>query len=217
MIIDDTKRILFIHIPKSAGDSIRHLLCNHGNSGKHFLGKHASYRMAEEELGNRIDFYAAVAIIRNPYDRILSFYHHLRKPLYLTSEEIKKSYPSYTGRLLPEWACEMAMNESFPDFIKGVYSEERKIYQRRWFNDSLDWITDGDGQIKAKTILRYEHLQSDLAKFCRGYGINGTLPFMGASSNPKTHLAYRSWYDEESMSTVKRIHRDTIDYFGYNF
>lgn len=218
MIIDETNRIIFIHIPKSAGDSIRHLLCNHGNHGRLFLGKHANYRMAKNELGDQICQYKTFSVIRNPYDRILSFYHHLRKPLFLTTTDLESKYPSYTGRLLPEWACEIAMRRSFPDFIKIIYSAKHDEYpQRRWLSESRDWLIDLNGRVATDILIKYEDLHNEFSKFCCEFGIYGDLPWLGASESPKSSFGYRDWYDDESLNIVTSVFHSDLELFGYQF
>jgi hypothetical protein len=218
MIIDETRMILFIHIPKSAGDSIRDVLCNYGNNGKHFLGKHANYRMAEEALGEQIAFYTTFSVIRNPYDRLLSFYHHLRKPLDLSWTQLQADYPSFNGKLLPEWACDIAMQRSFPDFIKEIYSEKhRESPQRRWFADSLEWLTNSDGRLATNTILRFENLRNEFDDFCCSQAINGRLPWLGESNSPKSVSGYRQWYDPESTEIVSTVFAACLEQYGYTF
>ena len=87
MIISDSKKFIFIHIPKTAGTSIAAALrqyqnpkCNalHSNS---FDRKHPTTNEIKTHLGEeRFNQYYKFAFVRNPWDRVLSnYYWHIKQ------------------------------------------------------------------------------------------------------------------------------------------
>jgi hypothetical protein len=78
------KKVLFIHIPKTAGTSIVHCLSNGNTEVKHILFK----KYSEHSLKNVFTF----CVIRNPFDRFISqwLYHTNFKDNFFSKKYNKK-------------------------------------------------------------------------------------------------------------------------------
>ena len=76
MIIEEHKTI-FIHIPKNAGTSIETLFAN--NSFRIQPNKHADIYEIKRKFKNSYNNYKKFTIIRNPYDKMVSWYFYLKK------------------------------------------------------------------------------------------------------------------------------------------
>lgn len=218
MIIGFQKKFLFIHIPKCAGDSVRELLLDPANGGAQFLRKHSRYADAEKVMGEEIQRFTAFAVVRNPFDQVLSFYEHLRKPLRMSPEEIERQYPGTGGRLLPVWASEVAMRCEFRDFVREVYAacpEERR--QAAWFGDMLNWQRSSEGSLAPIRILRFESLQKDFSNRASELGLVGEMPWRNASRPQVSREDYRDCYDSDARSVIEAHFAPTIEHFGYSF
>ena len=78
MIIEEHKAI-FIHIPKNAGTSIETLF---GNSSFRIQpDKHANIHEIKKKFPKVYDSYRKFTIIRNPYDKMVSWYFYLKRNL----------------------------------------------------------------------------------------------------------------------------------------
>jgi len=78
MIIDQYKTI-FIHIPKNAGTSIEKYFSN--QSFRIQPEKHADIYEIKRKFKNSYNNYKKFTIIRNPYDKMVSWYFYLKKNL----------------------------------------------------------------------------------------------------------------------------------------
>ena len=78
MIIDKHKTI-FIHIPKNAGTSIETLFAN--DSFRIQPNKHADIYEIKRKFKNSYNSHKKFTIIRNPYDKMVSWYFYLKKNL----------------------------------------------------------------------------------------------------------------------------------------
>ena len=78
MIIDEHKAI-FIHIPKNAGTSIEAYFAN--ESVRVQPSKHADIHEIKRKFKNSYKKYKKFTVIRNPYDKMVSWYFYLKRNL----------------------------------------------------------------------------------------------------------------------------------------
>ena len=78
MIIDEHKTI-FVHIPKNAGTSIETYFAN--GSVRIQPSKHADIYEIKRKFKNSYNNYKKFTIIRNPYDKMVSWYFYLKRNL----------------------------------------------------------------------------------------------------------------------------------------
>ena len=76
MIIEEYKTI-FVHIPKNAGTAIETLFGN--SSFKIQPRKHANIHEIKEIFPKAYDSHSKFTIIRNPYDKMVSWYFYLKR------------------------------------------------------------------------------------------------------------------------------------------
>lgn len=215
MVISFRRHFLFIHVPKCAGESITEVLLEPANGGGQFLRKHSRYAEAERILGDDIGRFRVFAVVRNPFDQVLSFYEHLRKPLFIDPTALERQYPGSNGRLQPRWASELAMRVDFTQYVRQVYGGEGG--PTGWMKDCCDWLTDASGRVAVERVLRHERLAEDFAAVARELGLEGSLPWRNASRPVSGRESHRERYDEPTRRIIAARFRPTLDRFGYSF
>lgn len=179
-------------------DSLK--LLRHGRKGnkagrlRERFSEHMTARDLRAELGDKIwHTYFKFAFERNPWDRVLSFYH----------------WQKYRHNI----SC------SFAEFLKVIASKDPKqlesVHAENWSNWPIYTIDD---TIAVDFMARYEDLKSDLQKAMdkAGVAFDGWLPdAKGHIREDRRH--YRTVYSEEERSLVDSIFRKEIDTFGYEF
>jgi hypothetical protein len=217
MVIGFRRRFLFIHVPKCAGESIAAILRNEANGGVQLDRKHATWSDAKAILGEDLASFTTMAAVRNPFDQVVSFYEHLRKPLWLDAAAIERQFPGTGGRIMPVWASELAIELEFPAWVRRVYSSAAPETDRRIFADLGRWLSGGDGRIAVQRILRYERLAEDWADTARELGLQGDLPHENASRRDRGPYAYRARYDTATRAIVENHFAATLAAFSYAF
>lgn len=215
MIISFRRKFLFIHIPKTAGESVRELLLMPANGGAQFMRKHAFYMDAQAVMGNELEQFRVFSVVRNPYEQVVSFYEHLRKPLYMSVDEIEQKWPGAHGRLTPHWASELAMRLDFPEYVRRVYAEPEGPH--RLMKDHCAWLVDASGSLGRVTVLRFENLVQDLGVLSQQLGLQGSLPWRNESRARIFRGQYREYYDDSSRAIISRHFAITLERFGYEF
>ena len=133
MIIDKYKTI-FVHIPKNAGTAIEEYF---GNSS--FIiqpGKHDSIHEIKKKFLNVYNSHKKFTIIRNPYDKMISWYFYLKRNLGENHNIIE-------------------FNEWIKDPSKFWHADDPIYYlrpQHEWIDDTVE-------------IIKFENIKEELNDF----------------------------------------------------
>jgi len=194
MVVCENYRVIFFHIPKTGGSSVRTILLNDLNGDK--IGVHVNVRNALRKNYN-LDAYIKFSVIRNPYSRMVSWYHHL-----LRESEIGKR------------SSDVIKPESFEQFIKEqtrIYSNKETTQFKLW-SLQKDFISYGE-KVMIDYIIRFENFQNDFDLFSqKAFGKTFTLPHM---KNWGVGNDYRKFYTDELQEIVYNKLKGDFEYFGY--
>ena len=212
---------IFVHIPKNAGMTVRHspfikpkIFVNETSRHKsqnysrglaekmketndHLGAEHARWRDLREDYRNK---FGAFAIIRNPWDRVVSRFFFLKKVI----EVEQKVDPSYGDISSFE-----AFLEERHKWVDVEYMWHRAI--RGWY-PAWDHVSDDSGEKCMVDCLRHSHLEEDLKKYF-------DIPEMSRARNV-TALnkgTYMDLYNKETTQIVADWYKKDIDYWGFDF
>jgi hypothetical protein len=200
-MISFQKRFLFVHIPKTAGNSIQSVLSDYSEdelvalrseqdgierfglrNPKYKIKKHSTleeYRLAlgEENFGELYKF----ACVRNPWDRMVSYYF---TPTQNVVGWDRKKFRKVITEAMPV-ADYLRLNECNDNPFENV-----------------------------NYIMRFENLADDFRNVCAALDISAaTLPQYNRSN--REH--YSKYYDEDLRELVHARFAAEIDRFGYRF
>ncbi len=217
MFLSPRHRILFVHIAKTGGTSMRaalsrlhwtdpyaipiHLVNGLTRILKYKTGakfpRHAKAIAAYECIGE--PFWSQLfkfTFVRNPWDLQVSSWHHL------------KGIPaSGTSDL-----------ETFEEFLRHKFDWDRPF--EYFFEASRQlqahYITEFSGRIIVDFVGRYERLHEDFREACRLGGIPQIkLPHKRQSA--RRSKDYRVYYDDVTAQLVADHYATDIELFGYSF
>lgn len=202
-MISFQKRFLFVHIPKTAGNSIQSVLRDYSEdelvalreeqdgverfglrNPNYKLRKHstlAEYRAAlgESEFANLYKF----TCVRNPWDRMISLYF---TPTQNPAAWDRKKFRKVIGKALP-------------------VSDYLRLNERQPGNDPFQNVNH---------IIRFENLAEDFCAVCAALNISPvTLPQYNRSE--REH--YSKYYDNDLRELVHGRFVAEIEHFGYTF
>ena len=212
VILGLRRRFLFVHVPKCAGESISALLRRPANGGREVLRKHGTYGSAAVALGPLLEQLRGFTVVRNPFDQLLSFYEHLRKPLYLDGATLRRQYPEFNGLLVPAWACSLALELPFPAWLEAVLRDPRQ--PTSLLRDQTSWLAAPPAAPPLR-VLRFERLGEDFAALAADLGLQGQLPHANASSH--SGADYRSHYDATARALVEEHCAASLARWQYRF
>lgn len=195
------KRFLFVHIPKTAGNSIQTILRDYSEdqfvalrkeqdgierfglrNPKYNIKKHSTLGEYRDALGNeQFRSLYKFTCVRNPWDRMVSYY------------------------FTPTQSPEIWDRKKFRRIISKAVSVADYL---RLDQDEQDSFANVD------YIMRFENLADDFRTVCGTLGISpGALPRYNRSS--REH--YSKYYDDELREVVRARFAVEIERFGYTF
>ncbi len=207
MLISDSKRFIFIHIPRTAGFSVHQALqpwVDHQNldfSKARWEKDYPHYTAREiREIAGKetLQEYFKFAFVRNPWDRMLSRYSYLKKFNDRPHEPLNPRGYYPPGTL------------SFLQWLKG--GEPHGVHPLD-LRPQKKWLVDDSGHIGVDFVGRFETLEADFETICQKIGLSLALPHVNRSD----HGHYREYYDPEGRDIVAGIFREDIKTWSYQF
>ena len=146
MVISDSHRFIFLAVPKTGSSSIEAAFELYTSPLTRQFNKHATARTLMRDLPGEIwRDYFKFAFVRNPYDRIESWYYYRQR-----EELADPAHPRhnlYTG------------DRAFAEFVDW-FPRHDLIFKQ------TDFIAPLGGGLLIDRVCRFENLQADFASVC---------------------------------------------------
>lgn len=211
MIISPGRKFIFVHIPKTGGTALALALEDKAHrddvligdtpkaqkrrgrvkalTAKGRLWKHST--LADIDGAVDLADMFILTLVRNPWDRWVSYYHWLRDQSF--------DHPAVT--LAQKLSFTAFLNH--PQTIASIKATPAQSY-----------VTDADGRERCDLYARLEHLDTDLAPFWDHLGFQLPITRTNASTRRRD---WRGYYTDADAALVVDICADDITRFGYGF
>jgi hypothetical protein len=147
------------------------------------------------------DEYFKFAFVRNPWDRLVSWYSMVTK------------FPRGGNKL---WRYVHDNSSTFEEFIYNCTDDveiKKGVYYSFTYNQ-LDYVTDENGNLLVDFIGRLENFDEDVHKVFSRIGVGlETVPH----KNRSRHQHYSTFYKPDTEMIVRERFKRDIEYFGYEF
>lgn len=214
MILSRGRRYLFVHIPKTGGTAMALALEDRAKKDDLMVGdtpkalrrkrrlkgiktagrlwKHSTLAEAEGLFAPaELDDLFVFTLVRNPWDRLGSYYHWLR--------EQRFEHP----------AVALAKGHGFSDFLNAEQTRAAIAA-----NPYGRYVTDSTGRERCNLFLRLEALEADLLPLERHLGFQLSVPRANASDRDRD---WRGFYSGADAELVSDLCAEDIDRSGYRF
>src|SRR5881275_1899076 len=84
MLLSDSTKVLFVHIQKTGGETVGSILKKNVPDTRPFGAKHDFASSGKLKLGETWDNYFKFAFVRNPWDRLVSWYSMINRATQIT-------------------------------------------------------------------------------------------------------------------------------------
>lgn len=214
MIISRKRRYIFVHIPKTGGTSLATALEERAARDDILIGdtpkaKRRKRRLEGVKTSGRLWKHAGLSdidglvsadelasfftftLVRNPWDRMVSYYHWLR------------------AQSFDQPAVRLAKALSFVDFVQD--EETRRSFAAAPANR---YMTTAAGVEQCAAYIRLETFEADAAPLFEHLGFSFSLPQINASMRRPD---YRTYYDASARAAVADFCAVDIARFEYRF
>jgi len=208
-VISHDHKFIFIHVPKTGGTSIENAL---GLSGPR-------HNTALEYLNHYPEIwesYFTFSFVRNPWDRLFSYYNFRRRIRQLEAENTL-TFKEWLVRIaeLVKSENHKRLNVEFaPRLGVGTIEKNHAEGWRVKLDNALYMLTDEHGKVIVDFIGRFERLQQDFDIVCDKLNI---APRKLPCTNKSQHDPYWKYYDGDGEKIVAELCQKDIALFGYQF
>ena len=215
MILSRGRRFIFIHIPKTGGTALSLALEARAMKEDVLIGDTPKARARKGRLagvkaagrlwkhstladiaglasGDEIATFFTLTLVRNPWDRMVSYYHWLREQGF--------AHP----------AVGLAKAQGFSHFLNHPQTMTTLVL---W--PYASYLRDAKGRERASLFARIEHLDQDLDPFEAHLGFRLT-PLARANDSARS-LDWRPFYSDVDAALLARLAAEDIARFGYHF
>jgi hypothetical protein len=206
-MISDKHKCIFVHIPKTAGGSVKYALGYKKPTSTKGLKRwaHATAAQIKKNKANekQWDNYFKFAIVRNPFDRIVSAYNwhcRLMEPSNFRDRLLFKDFIYKKGRFKTQYINTAIIKKA------NKYRQVRAI---------TDFVMDKNDNLLVDYIGRFENLKNEWEFICEKIGTEIELPHIHNSCRDDKH--YRDYYDDETRKFVSEACEKDLETFGYEF
>ena len=194
MIISHDLKLIFIHVHRTGGTSIMNTLKACSPNSLEVISQHGNAKSKEKQFLDDFKDYYKFGFVRNPWDRILSWYLLLNAGNKYSQEELKTNFEHFLKvEIIP-------MYEHDPYF----------------HTNQFDYFTDDNDNLLVDKIGRYENYDDDLRTILREAGqTTKVIPTLNATQ--QCIIDRSVLFTDKSRQLIKEICKKDIEYFGYHF
>lgn len=210
MLISDSKKLLFVHIQKTAGTSVTRYFQEKIPDLTSLLRPHDPLRYAEPVLGANLFAMTKVAFVRNPFDRLVSWYSMIREHGVVLTPQERSLNPDY-NRI---WQYVLTHSSNFEGFILHCADAMDRSGWRPFLYNQLDYMKTEDGTLAVDFIGRFESLALDVQRLCALLNMPySQLPHVNRSH----HADYRQYYNALTRKVVEERFAEDLEVLGYAY
>lgn len=197
-VIDHENKFIYISIPKCGTTatinflekimSKNSMVIKSNRKNNIGLRKHSTALEIKKVL-DKYSKYVTFTVIRNPYDRAVSFYEYKKRK-----------------------NCKQRIDMSFTEFIKDhIFIHDIK--------NEMSWITDENNNIIVDHVIKYEDsIENDITRLLSTIlKTKIDTHFCLLNKTVKKHDNYQKYYSDDDIEIVKNKEKLLIETFNYEF
>jgi hypothetical protein len=190
VIIHDLKTI-FIHVQRTGGSSVTKLFHRFYQYRMNIVSQHGNYLSEDARFIHKYSDYFIFGFVRNPWDRMLSWYSLIHQEDALTFDEERVRFEHF----LKEFSAKIKNDNTF-----------------HW--NQIDYFPNQQEVDNPVQICRFENYQTEVKSVFKKLGMSiDTIPSMNGTQKKE----YQQFYTDKSKQIIQENCKKDIEYFQYHF
>ncbi|MEP0262684.1 sulfotransferase family 2 domain-containing protein [Dokdonia sp.] len=192
MIISYLIKTIFIHVHRTGGSSMINMLKRALPPEQvDIVAQHGNAQTEDAAIFANFPDYFKFGFVRNPWDRLLSWYS-----------------------LRNKWNPPVDLETDRKQFEEFLESDMALQGDDSFYYNQLDYFTNVSHDLDQVTIYRYENYNEEVKKIAKKLDITiEEIPQV----NETTPKDYRDYYTEKSKALIEKKCARDIAHFGYSF
>jgi len=211
-VISEKYKCIHVHIPKCAGTAITAALFG---ANRH---KHMRAVQYKNLLQDDYESYYSFAFVRNPYDRMVSFY-----------EMLKRNFPNgncIQHKKMLTKCVKLFGDNTFESFVKFVAwcNEDPDAHVRPFGIESIHelspqtkWVCNSDGELLVNNIYKYECIQKSYSELCDKLECPERKNKLRRKNGSPNRGFYPKYYNNDTLAVFEDLFSSDLELFGYHF
>ena len=217
---------VYIQIPKCASRSLRWALGKFLGSAANFVDFSDARDQIHRMKRPRWDSLTTFAVVRNPYDRLVSCWAWMRQEGFAIPSPSTDIIEKALGVVVyGEQMVEVENVDSLSDvdlfrcWVHAGFPSPNDAYfaidgrRGHWaYEPQVEWLVDQEGEIAVTHLLRVESLLSDWKGLAERIGAHLEVPHLNRSE----HKPVAAYFDEPTRQIAARYYRRDFELLGYS-
>ena len=196
--LEEENKIIFIHIPKAAGNALIKSLYGRAATGHDPVSRYKSYN------ADKFSSYYKFAVVRNPWDRVVSSYHYLKQGgMGFFDNDFSDGYLSEV--------------DNFEEFIYRLRDDalfRGKVMTWVHFVPQIDFLSLDGEYILVDKIVKLEEIEVGFKELC----VELNAESMGLiKDNRSNRSKYQDYYNSKTIEIVRGLYSTDIKLLNYQF
>lgn len=201
---EDTAPIIFIHIPKTAGSSIRNWFKLRYKKFEKSMHADVNHPVVSRLIEKMPSF----CVVRNPFDLVYSWYRYKIQMLQEVKHYDREEFNAW-HKGFDYWLENYFHKINFSD-DKFLKDNKNKISPSK---TQLEYISNNN-VVKVEHICRFENLNKDIEKINNIVG--GCYQIIHANKS-NLQKNYKKEYSQSSRVLVESIYKNDLNFWDYDF
>jgi Sulfotransferase family len=216
--ISHKHKFIFLALPRTGSTTVRKILDDYSDIKSVHITQVTQqfpfyHHISARELKRIFDkrrwdwfAYQRFCVVRNPFDRVVSLYHHHKKINY---DKNRLKTPLY--RFIKYLHFRVRPELTFSEYVMNLNPKGKLTTTLKEF------ICDDDGEFLVDDILTFETLACVLPDYLKLMGIFITSDEIPVLNSTEERKPYASYYTDKTRKIVESIYAYELERFSYVF
>lgn len=196
--LEDDNAIIYVHIPKAAGNALIKSLYGVSATGHDPLSRYFS------NDSKKFHRYYKFAVVRNPFDRLVSAFFYLKQGgIGFFDKDFSKKYLSEV--------------DSFERFVKRLESDvifRNDVMSWVHFIPQMDFLSLNGDQLNVDKVIKLENIDHEINDLCNQLRLK---PVKLKKDNISKRKKYTEYYTPELVGIVSSLYQQDLDALKYSY